>query len=165
METIETSKINDRFKQLLGFLTILSDSIDKDAELLRAIQSKVIALKANQPDLKPADAREVMLQAGEVSLNLSLKEQELTRYIHKVIEIYDFLTISGIKPEMTEDEDANFKILLQNSKSLFAIDELQKSVQIADLSLYDIIKKQSQVLNLTDEQIMINLNSPFFTAK
>lgn len=157
--------LNERLTQLINFLNILSASIEEDAQLVRTVQAKVISIKANNPEASPLDSRELLLQAAETHMKLSLKEQEIQKYIQKAIETHNLILLCGFEANILEEEKANFELTLQNFKSLFAIDETQRAVHIADTEMYDSIKTKSKILNMSDKDVEETYNSPFFTAR
>jgi hypothetical protein len=171
MENSETTKlsteslIKNKFHETFTILKVLSDSVEKDQELLRTLHAQAIAKKQNNPEITFEGIRDEILKTHETTTFIGLKEQDIQKNIARLMLLSEMAAIAGIDLKMTEEDQVNFDYLLNNTKSLFAIDVVSKELKIADTEIYRSIFENYVTKVMTDTRLEEIFNSPYFTPK
>lgn len=164
MQSLENS-LKESFHRNKQSLEIIQESMQKDVEQLAIFRAKVIGKKAEKPDATHKDVKDDLLGAKNTTYLLTIKEQELRRYMVAVAELYLLSMVNKVDLELSEEDKKNMEGLLNNIKSLFAIDINQRTVTIADTTGMDQMLAEARKMSETDASMEAIFNSPYFTKQ
>lgn len=127
--------IANSFKENLNKVRVFDNSMGEDQVKLRNLALEIRALKNENPDLKPADIKDKLHAFEVIGSDLSLKEQDLRKYVIIAVEYYTLCRVLGIELEISEEETKAIEYLVANSPTLFVAEK--DKVEVLNKDLYE----------------------------